>query len=68
MKKSEIDAEAKKIINNLFEEVVRSDDKSLWKKAIHASKSREVVTGNHVWRRVSQILLDRFGRKFIKKI
>lgn len=73
---------ARNIIKELFSEVIKSDDKELWKKVLqwinnHIEKlkiklvyetSLDNIQRYHEWEQVRNILNKQFGNKFIKKI
>lgn len=71
--KSETKKEADDIIKSIFAEVIKSDDKKLWKKALDSIESimqKHSMAGeirkSFVWRGVKSKMLRKYGNKFIK--
>lgn len=71
MKISEISAEAKLVIKDLFWTVTRSSRREEWQKAILFitetlwKKDRSSAPDKFIWRQVSRIMLTRYWKKFI---
>lgn len=72
MKKSEITKWAKEIINTIFNWVIISEDKEIWRKAISFidSKIKTLELNTRweemfLWRDVKFQMLNKFGKKFI---
>lgn len=71
MKYSEISVEANQIISTIFKEVIKSDNKEVWKKAIDfiqnkiSDLSKKWDSDRFIWESVLRKVSSQFGKKFI---
>jgi len=73
MKRSEYYKEADDIIKDLFSRVLESNNKEEWKRTLDFITTKtyqlELTCGEwkHSWRKVREIMLNKYGKKFITK-